>query len=232
MLNVICLKHGDKYGPEYVNKLYNMIQRHLTVPYRFVCFTDNTGGLIPKIEKILLPNDAKYQGWWWKPYIFKPGHFPSGDTNFFIDLDMVIVKNIDKLMSYEPNAFLGLEDVGRVFGRGIDKLGSAVLRWPANAYGDIWTTLESDPSIMKKYHGDQDLIWKLYKGHIKFFPSDWIRSYKWEVRNRAELIRQSGGWVFKDIQNPPIHPETAILAFHGTPNPHDVQDPIIVDNWQ
>lgn len=209
-----------------------MIQRHLTVPHRFICFTDDPHNINPNIEIRLLPLDNKYSGWWWKPYVFKSGHFNNGDTNFFIDLDMVIVSNIDKLISYSPGSFMGLEDVGRVFGRGVDKLGSAILRWPANQYSDIWTSIEKDPSLMRKFHGDQDLIWNLYKREIKFYPADWIRSYKWEIRTRSELIRQSGGYVFKDIQNPKIHPDTAILAFHGTPNPHDVQDPIVVDNWR
>ena len=41
---VVCLKHGSKYSSEYVNKLYNMCKRHLTVPYEFVCFTDDLRG--------------------------------------------------------------------------------------------------------------------------------------------------------------------------------------------
>jgi hypothetical protein len=28
--NVICMKWGTKYGPEYVNRLYAMVRRHLT----------------------------------------------------------------------------------------------------------------------------------------------------------------------------------------------------------
>ena len=202
------------------------------MPHRFVCFTDNPTDISLGVEIRPLPKDPKYQGWWWKPYVFKQGHFADGDTNLFIDLDMVIVGSIDKLVEYLPNEFLGLEDVGRVFGRGTPKLGSAVLRWPANEYSTIWTSLEKDPSIMQRFRGDQDLIWHLHQPNIKFYPPDWIRSYKWEVRSRSELVRLTTGWVFRDVRSPTIHPETAILAFHGTPNPHEVQDPIIVDNWQ
>ena len=208
-----------------------MVMRHLTVPHRFVCFTDNASNLNTNIDIRGLPITGKYAGWWWKPYVFKEGHFNNGDTNLFIDLDMVIVSNIDKLIEYRPNDFVGLEDVSRVFGRGPVKLGSAVMRWPANSYGNIWTAIENDPALMKKFHGDQDLIWHLYKNEIKFFPADWIRSYKWEVRNRSELVRIGASWTFNTIRTPEINPETAILAFHGTPNPHEVKDPIIVDNW-
>jgi hypothetical protein len=28
-VNVLCIKWGRKYGPDYVNRLHNMVQRHL-----------------------------------------------------------------------------------------------------------------------------------------------------------------------------------------------------------
>ena len=53
--NVICIKWGTKFGPEYVNKLYKMVEKNLKIPHRFVCFTDNTEGLLPGIETRDLP---------------------------------------------------------------------------------------------------------------------------------------------------------------------------------
>lgn len=231
MLNVICLKHGNKYGADYVNKLYNMVQRHLTLEHRFVCFTENPTGLDSGIEIMTLPESRRIQGWWWKPYIFKHGHFPSGDVNLFFDLDMVIVDNIDKLATYMPDKFVGLEDVGRVFRKYPQKLGSAVLKWPSNHFHDIWDKMEMDPTSVIRFRGDQDWIWSLHRDNINFFPELWIQSYKWEIRSKSELIYNGSKYVFKDIRNPNINPETAVIAFHGTPNPEDVQDPIIVDNW-
>lgn len=230
MINVLCLKHGDKYGPEYVNKLKNMITRHLTLPHNFVCFTDNALGLDPQIDIRMLPH-GNYRGWWWKPYVFKKGHFAETDTNLFIDLDMVIIKNIDHFFSYEPGKFVGLEDVGRVFGHRAPKLGSAVMRWEGN-FSSLWTMLEQDPNICSRFAGDQEYIWSQYKDTIKFFPSEWIRSYKWEIRNQSELERKNGAYQFKTVHDPIVPKGCCILAFHGTPNPHEVQDPIIVDNWQ
>ena len=74
MLNVLCLKYGTKYSADYVNKLYNMTQRHLTVPHRFVCFTEDSTGLNPDIEIQSLPYDSSIKGWWWKTYLFKADH--------------------------------------------------------------------------------------------------------------------------------------------------------------
>ena len=232
MYNIICLKHGTKYGPEYVNKLKNMVKRHTTLPFNFFCFTENTHGIDSDINTIPLPMNKNLSGWWWKPYVFKEGLFPSGTINFFIDLDMVIVNSIDKLLEYLPDTFVGLEDVGRVFGPGRIKLGSAVLKWPANSFTEVWTNFENDHTIVKQFPGDQDYLWHFHKDQIKFFPSDWIRSYKWEVRDRSEIIRVNGRMTFKDIRDPRIDSNTSILAFHGSPDPHEVKDPVIVDNWK
>jgi hypothetical protein len=232
MLNIICLKHGTKYGPEYVNKLKNMVERNLMISHQFICFTDDATGLNKNVNTINLPRDPKIHGWWWKPYIFKKGHFGSGDTNLFFDLDMVIINNIDKLVNYMPGEFLGLKDVSRVFKKFPPKLGSAVLRWPSNSFSEIWDEMENNIDSVKKFHGDQDWIWKCCKNKIKFFPDEWIMSYKWEIRTQQELIKQDGRQIFKEIKDPIIPAETSVLAFHGTPNPEDVMDAIIVDNWR
>jgi hypothetical protein len=164
--------------------------------------------------------------------MFKQGHFTEGDTNLFFDLDMVVVNNIDKFVNYLPGEFVGLENLNRIFKRYPSTLGSAVLRWPAETYTDIWNDFKKNPSSAMRWPGDQDWIWRLHKNNIKFFPREWIISYKWEARNIKDLIKENGKSKFKTVRNPTISTETSVLAFHGTPDPHEVEDPIIVDNWR
>ena len=38
--HILCMKWGTKYGPEYVNRLYAMVRRHLSGDFNFVCLTD------------------------------------------------------------------------------------------------------------------------------------------------------------------------------------------------
>ena len=40
-MNFCCVYYGDKYDVKYVQNLYNMVQRHLTIPHKFYCFTDH-----------------------------------------------------------------------------------------------------------------------------------------------------------------------------------------------
>lgn len=232
MLNVICVKHGTKYSDLHVNRLYSMVKRHLTIPHQFVCFTEDSKNINSDIKIIPLYDDPRIKGWWWKPYIFNSQHFKSEDVNLYFDLDMVIVNNIDKLVRYIPGHFVGLEDLGRVFNKP-QKLGSAILRWQGSMYKDIWDSFSQNPDISRKFPGgDQDWIWNLHKARLKFFPKDWILSYKWEVRTIEELIRIDNKWFFKDVRDVEIPKDTAVLAFHGTPDMEDVQDKIIVENWQ
>jgi hypothetical protein len=84
-----------------------------------------------------------------------------------------------------------------------------------------------------RLQGDQDWIWKVAKNRIKFWPNEWIQSYKWEIRSRDELVDRTGRRGFKTIRsdiNP--HPECAVAVFHGEPNPADINDKFVVDNWR
>jgi hypothetical protein len=230
MLNVLCLKYGTKYSADYVNKLYNMTQRHLTIPHRFVCFTEDSTGLDANIETRSLPYDSSIKGWWWKTYLFKADHFSSGDFNLFFDLDIVIVNNIDKLVNY-AGTFLGFEDPGKIYSR-TSKLNSSVMRWRSGEYSNIWETYLADRRQAHGLHGDQDWIWRLHHSNITFYPDKWIQSYKWQVRSHSELQRVGAVQKFKEVKNPQIDAETSVLIFHGTPNPEHVEDPVIVDNWR
>jgi len=49
-IKFICLKWGDKYGPEYVNRLFHSIRRFYNKPHDFLCYTDDSRGLRPEIE--------------------------------------------------------------------------------------------------------------------------------------------------------------------------------------
>ena len=94
----------------------------------------------------------------------------------------------------------------------------------------IWNNLENNLYLTKRYKGDQDYIWEICRDEIEYYPIKWILSYKWEVRNRSELTSTLPR-RFKTNRNPNIDPETCILAFHGNPKLHTVQDEVILNNW-
>ena len=41
MYNFACVCYGQKYSVEYVQKLYSMVTRNITLPINFIVFTDH-----------------------------------------------------------------------------------------------------------------------------------------------------------------------------------------------
>lgn len=94
MINVVCLlRSGSKvgYDESWVTKLQNSVQRNLTLPHQFICFSDCD---VPCERIDLLPGD---HGFWSKMQLFRPGLL-TGPT-LFLDLDTVICNNIDDIVT-------------------------------------------------------------------------------------------------------------------------------------
>ena len=96
--NVICIKWGTKFGPEYVNRLYKMVQKNLSLPHRFVCFTDSAEGLAEGIEVRELPpyedNPNIGDKGWRKLSLFNEQLADLEGTALFWDLDIVIRRDL------------------------------------------------------------------------------------------------------------------------------------------
>jgi len=53
-LSVVCWRWGTRYSVNFVNRLAAMLSRHLHLPYRFFCITDDPAGLDPGISPIAI----------------------------------------------------------------------------------------------------------------------------------------------------------------------------------
>jgi len=207
-----------------------MVSRHLTIPYEFVCLTDD---LIPidGVRSIIQPSAKYAQGWWHKVHMFDPA-LPIQGRILYFDLDVVISSNINKLVETYSEEFLGIRDFNRKFHPSWKILNSSVMSWISGTNNSIWNQFVSNKSSALRMHGDQDWIWHIAKDQITFWPDDWILSYKWEIRNRDELNFSGKPRTFKTIRNVDIPINCCIAVFHGDPNPDNVQDPYVVDNWR
>ena len=230
MLNyVVCLKWGTKYSSEYVNKLNSMVERNLTLPYTFVCFTDNTAGINPNIRCEPLPK-LPIEGWWYKLW-FLSKDFPLDGTVLFLDLDLIVFKNIDYLFSFAPNKFCVIRDFNRSLNSTWNRINSSVFRYQSKQHSTVFDTFINDyRTHTRRFHGDQDFIFK-HLQNITLWPDEWIQSYKWEMRSRNDLIKSNGKRNFKNIADPMIKRETAVAVFHGEPDIHECIDPWVVKNW-
>lgn len=230
---VVCLKFGNKYGPEYVNNLNSMVKRNLTIPYEFVCFTEDPQGLDSDVHVVPIKPNKEMHGWWYKVMFFDPD-FPLHGNILFMDLDVVVFRNIDNLFTFQPDKFCIIRDFNRSLRKDWRKMNSSVFRLKTGAYPHVYKDFMLNPKQqVHRLHGDQDWIYeKMHKQDFLFWPDEWIQSYKWEMRDRRDLAKQNGKRNFKNIAEPIIKPETNIAVFHGEPYPHQVRDPWVVDNWR
>ena len=229
---VVCLKWGDKYGPEYVNKLYRMVQRNLTINHEFICFTEQPANLVPGIRVIDLELMPGIEGWWYKPMFFNPNLGLDG-VILFLDLDMIIFENINKLFSYKPNEFIIIQDFNRHVVRNYDKFNSSIFRLNTGQHSQVYHDYMADKNnISRRFQGDQDWIRHSIKDKYNYWPVDWIQSYKWEMRGKPQMTggpRGTRDFVTKG--DPKILDETCIAVFHGDPNPHYCKDDWVQKNW-
>lgn len=134
MLNVVCLlRQGGKVGytAEWVDKLHQGIQRNLTIPYRFVCFSDCE----VNCERIEL--ESGDHGFWSKMQMFKPGVL-SGPT-LYLDLDTVICGNLDEIIDrIQPEQFVMWIEADK------NIHSSAFMYWQGD-HSYLWNTFISKP---------------------------------------------------------------------------------------
>lgn len=67
-ISFVCMKWGNKYDSEYVNKLYRGIKRNTTKKFDFFCITEDKNNLDSEIK--ILELDIEFKGWMRKSILF------------------------------------------------------------------------------------------------------------------------------------------------------------------
>lgn len=229
--NVLCVRFGNRYGVQYVEKLRNMVARNLSIPYEFICLTDDLHP-ISGVRSIIQKNAGYQKGWWHKVHMFDPS-LPIAGRILYFDLDVIIHGNINKLLTVYKDQFLGIQDFNRKFHPNWQYLNSSVMVWNHGEQSHIWNDFKKSPQVAMKMPGDQDWIWKTSKDRIKWFPKEWIQSYKWEIRKREELTIVNGRRKFRETNNNiNVSPECCVSVFHGDPKPENIDDKFVLDHWR
>lgn len=206
MIDIVCLKWGNKYGPEYVNRLYRAVQRHTTQPFQFWCLTEDAAGFLPDIKALPLPNPDRLDSWWNKISLFSPDNgLPVGRQIFYIDLDTLIVNNIDELLSvtHVPEIVM-LRDFYHGIAKSAGQLGSGLMSWRHGQYTHIWQKFMQDPeAAVASAHPHGDQHW------IESQVSAW---YCWQDLFPGAVVS------FKMHCQSGIPPGAKIICYHGRPS--------------
>ena len=224
MINFVCVFYGNKYKPIYVQNLYNMVKRHLTIDHKFICFTDNTSlhkQVKGDIEFKQFPLFDE-QGWWNKMQLFHPDSGLEG-VNLYMDLDVVILKNIDQMANFGDDMTFGvLHDF-----TGFDGINSSIMKWNnKNATPAVWEKYYEDRPKWRRFQGDQNVTFELLKNlpWMRYMPNDWTFSYKWFTRDDPRFHKSD--WTFEK------NSESLVAVFHGQPNPHESDVEWVQNNWK
>jgi len=219
-VNVLCIKWGKKYGPEYVNKLHNMVGRNLKRPFRFVCLTDDAAGIDPQIEVKPIPAIGFDEFDQRKPWTFAHGWLkltsfasPLYDLQgrtLFLDLDIVILDSLDPFFE-QKGEFIVIKEWDKSDGTG----NTSAYIYTIGAHTDALDHLKNNyPASIADVRNEQEFItgYLSRQGKLSYWPEAWCRSFK-----RHCLRRGLMGW----FAPPVIPPGARIIAFHGKPNPPD-----------
>mgnify|MGYP003954399947 FL=1 len=230
---ILCLKHGTKYSSEYVNRLYNMCKRWCSLDFKFVCLTDNADQLNSDI--MVLPIPSGLSGWWCKPYMYSKD-LPIQGTILYMDLDVVLSSNIDKLITYQPNHWCTIRDFTRAMRPKWPRYNSSIVRFKTGELDFVWDDYIKNPvAIQRQFFGDQDYLYDATykKKGAMLYPDSWVQSWKWEVRKSRllELNKAKGTRKFQVVEDVVPRVECCVCVFHGDPNPHNCEDPWVKENW-
>lgn len=228
-----CVIHGVAYSWLYVDRLYNMLSRHLSQGVRLHVYTEADRKVPAHMIKHEL-KDLRVEGpkkaWWYKLQLFNHKHH-QGPMLYF-DLDTVITDNIDWITHQNLEYFWAPRDFKRLWRPSHTGINSSIMWWDTRKFEDVWQTFRQQEFVMlqRQYPGDQDFLSDvIVQNRRHFLNEQLIRSWKWECLD--------GGWDFKHRKY--IAPNSgtklngaSVLVFHGQPNPADIQDTVVLDHWQ
>jgi hypothetical protein len=219
VITVLCvLRSGGVYDASWVEKLQRGVDKHLTVPHKFVCMSDKliTIPISGKIACFIVPLVCDFPGWWSKIEIFRPGVI-DGPT-LYLDLDTIITGPMDKFIERCRDYYFGmLENFNDP-----SMVGSGVMWFMSKAPEGVYERFVQDPQRIMDYYqnvkvgayrGDQAFIFDALDRHVDKISSPALRSYKRHCRNGL--------------------PEgTSIVAFHGRPRPSEVNAAWVKEHWR
>jgi len=234
VIHCACVIHGTAYDWTYVERLHNMVRRNITGEIQWHVFTEADREVPPHMIKHALIDWPQIRGpkrgWWYKVQMFNP-YFHQGNL-FYFDLDTVIVSNLDWIRNIDPTKFWAIKDF-KYLQRRASSFNSSTMWFDVARYSYLWDEFSKHNvnDITRRYPGDQDFISANVKvEHQRFFPEHLFESYRWQALNGGYDFRQRR--FVKPGKGVTINPSTSVLVFHGSPKPHEVNDPLIQQLWQ
>lgn len=236
MLKIVCWKweplddsfrKKGTYTSKHVNILYNMVSRHLHIPFEMVCITDNPEGINENIRIVKLWNDFRGYGMCWtRLKAFSPEMKEIiGEKFVSIDLDCVILKDITPLFN-NNNDFMMWEKERMYCG--------SLWMLKSGARSEVWRKF-SRRDLFKK--GEKWLHRRAYKRGFKTTSDQSFISFMLYNKEKS-WTKKDGVYNFDtEIYKKQVNMNNVrIVFFNGKKDPSDKhiqeQYPWIKENWR
>ena len=219
------MRWGTRYSAAYVNRLYAGVKKHLDRPFRFLCVTDDTFGLLDGIEPLPfkeMPGVPKelHLGFFTKLLLTADNFGDFSGPTLFLDIDQVITGPLDVFFDYKPGRNCIIHNWlswRKTFLRGRPNVGnSSVFRYEAGKSNYIFEKFVAEwkRAIDRKYYRTEQAFLTYAMGENReWWPDQWIRSVKRHLIKPFPL----------NLFSPPEHPEDCrIICFHGSPDPEQL----------
>jgi hypothetical protein len=207
---ITVLRSGPDWKPEFVYNFKKGLDKNLTRPFNFVCFSD----IDLDVETVPLLDVG--QGFWSKLQLFRPELKFTGPCLYF-DLDTIIKGNIDELVNtFENYNFLMLQDPWKP-----EQSGSGMMWWKGD-YSKLWNEFITKPE--KQWHNQ-------YCEHPRFGDQGYIidrvehKQIQEVINNKTDICKFS---------KKESSPESKIIIFAGPKRKPwlNLNHPDIVNYWK
>lgn len=213
---ILCMKWGDRYGAEYVNRLYGMVRRNITGDIRFICMTDDVSGIREEVETrdcptIDIPAPHNNRGWRKVTLFNETLDDLQGDV-LFLDLDLIITQSLDPLFELEGD-FLIMPNPTQP-GSGIGN--TSVYRFRVGQHPHVLRDLLDVPEThIRANINSQTYISRALKGRMTFLPPEWCVSFK------KQCIPP---WPARYWKTPTPPDGARVVIFTGKPDPDEAAE--------
>jgi hypothetical protein len=210
--NVVCMKWGSQYGPQWVNRLYAMVVRNTTWTVRFVCFTDDAGGIRPEVTCRPLPEvrfDPALGKYWPKLGLMQKGLGGLEGMTLYLDLDLVILDSLDPFFTYHGRFCIIREWEAPELGYG----NSSVVRYFIGRESAVLDRFYATPpeEIVSRYASKEQNFLTKAVDEVTFWPEEWCAPFSRASLNKNRLVRF--------FSTPTKPPGAKILVFYGAITP-------------
>jgi hypothetical protein len=202
-MNFYTLKWGDKYGPEYVNRLYGSLATWYDQPFTLTCYTDNYKNIRDEVNikpiSDLRPYDTNRVFTYEKLILLE-----KYERGVWIDLDVLIHKNVTEDVITTDGSFIMIwnhwnnyyEKSLRWYGKGVScHVNSSFVKWDNADWlvkytHDNWDKIEWTYKSLDKY-----LFYQHHrKKNLRYWESDLVSNFNvegFELKNKITIFNTS-----------------------------------------